>query len=104
MTIYISKEYIQGTKSKKACGNHAIVRFERVNNDLYGNPLYRVYPVNYSFRSVKGIYRNYTSKGYYLLQSYSIEESLAELLKQADEFVSVSLDKSLLTDYREIHA
>lgn len=101
MAIYISKTTIQGTNEKKACGNRAIVRFERVNNDVYGNPLYRVYPVNYYFKPVTGVYKNYTSKGYYLIQSYNIEDSLARLLEEADKFLSVDLDKSLLYGYEK---
>ena len=102
MTIYISKDYVKGTNAKKACGNRAIVRFERVNNDVYGNPLYRVYPVNYYFKPVTGIYRNYASKGYYLLQSYDIVGDLKDLLKQADDFIGIDLDKDLLGGYERV--
>lgn len=57
---------------------------ERVNNDLYGNPLYKVYYTSYGLEmpKLKRVYRNYLSKGYYLEQSYNIDNDLMWMIEE----------------------
>lgn len=101
-TIKISKNTIEGTNRRKAIYKNAIVSFERVNNDINGNPLYRVYPVNFTFRHNKQAYRNYEFKGYYLVQSYYIEKDIAELIQcMLDTYYCLNfpkIDKNLLDE------
>lgn len=100
-TIKISKNTIEGTNRRKAIYKNTIVSFECVNNDIYGNPLYRVYPVNFTFRNNKQAYRNYESKGYYLLQSYYIERDLARLIQSMLDTYDLNfpkIDKTLLDE------
>lgn len=75
--------------NKKDDGNwysndHLIVRLERNGVDMYGNPLYKVFPVNFEIHASKQAYRNYVSKGYYLMQSYNIEWDMSILLDNLD--------------------
>ena len=101
--IKISKNTIEGTNRRKAIYKNVIVSFERINNDIYGNPLYRVYPVNFTFRYNKQAYRNYESKGYYLLQSYYIEKDIAQLIQcMLDTYYYLNfpkIDKTLLDEF-----
>ena len=100
--IKISKNTIEGTNRRKAIYKNVVVSFERVNNDIYGNPLYRVYPVNFTFRHNKQAYKNYESKGYYLLQSYYIEKDLMQFIQCMLDTYNLDfpkIDKSLLDDY-----
>lgn len=87
--IFIAKSTITGTSKKKATLGGNLVSFERINNDVYGNPLYRIYPVSFSFKRLNSVYRNYESKGYYLVQSYYIEHTLYEILSELDEKMPV---------------
>lgn len=104
-TIYKASNPIQSTNRYKVSNGRVIMAYERVKNDMYGNPLYRVYPVNYSFKRLSRAYRNYESKGYYLIQSYNIQSDLYELMEEANKFVSVELDNTLINKegYREIN-
>lgn len=92
-TIKISKNTIERTNRRKAIYKNAIVSFERVTNDINGNPLYRVYPINFTFRHNKQAYRNYESKGYYLVQSYYIEKDIAELIQWMLDTYSLNFPK-----------
>lgn len=83
---------------RQVSNGRVIVAYKRVNNDVNGNPLYRVYPFNYSFRRLDRVYRNYESKSYYLLQSYNIIADLHDLMKEANRFVCVELEDGLLDE------
>ena len=57
---------------------------QRRNNDINGNPLYKVVVFDKNGDNVTADYRGkfyrvYSSKGYALLQSYSISDSLARI-------------------------
>ena len=103
--IYKASNPIETTNRYKVTNGRVIMSYERVNNDMYGNPLYRVYPVNYSFKRLSRAYRNYKSKGYYLIQSYNIQSDLYELMEEANKFVSVELDNTLISEggYKEVN-
>lgn len=98
----------QGTK--KALYKNVMVEYKRVNNDVNGNPLYRVYPVNFSFRHNDFAYRNfenyYKENGcYYLLQSYNIETAIEKLINNMLEKYDLSFpefDKELVKDWYEV--
>lgn len=98
----------QGTK--KALYKNVMVEYKRVNNDVNGNPLYRVYPVNFSFRHNYFAYRNfenyYKENGcYYLLQSYNIESDIETLINYMLEKYDLSFpefDKELVKDWYEV--
>lgn len=89
---------------RKVMYKNVILGYKRVNNDIYGNPLYRVYPINYSFKPLKSAYRNYKngSEGvsYYLLQSYNIHTDLENLINEYLETVNPlpELDQSLFSE------
>lgn len=100
--IRIAKQNINGTNRRKAIYKNVIMAFERVNNDMYGNPLYRVYPINFNFKHNNLAYKNYESKGYYLLQSYNIETDLARLVQNMLDTYDVifpEIDITLLDEY-----
>lgn len=100
--IRIAKQTINGTKIRKAIYKNVIVAFERVKNDIYGNPLYRVYPINFTFRHNNLAYKNYEFKGYYLLQSYNIETDMARLIQNMLDTYNLlfpEIDSTLLDDY-----
>ena len=94
---------------KQVFYNNVLMHYERHGNDVYGNPLYRVYPINFSFKRLKSVYRNYEKcygeESYYLIQSYNI---LADIQNIANEVNSENtfpeFDQSLLKDYREVSA
>lgn len=96
--------------TKKAFYKGVLVSFKRVKNDIYGNPLYRVYPVNFSFRHNDLAYRNfenyYKEDGcYYLLQSYNIETDIENLINNMLEKYDLSFsefDKDLLKDWYDV--
>ena len=52
--------------------------------NVNGNPLYIVKPVNFDIVRADGIYRNYLSSGYYLLESFNIDWDIMDLLKDLD--------------------
>lgn len=52
--------------------------------NVNGNPLYIVKPVNFDMVRADGIYRNYLSSGYYLLESFNIDWDIMDLLKDLD--------------------
>ena len=52
--------------------------------NVNGNPLYIVKPVNFDIVWADGIYRNYLSSGYYLLESFNIDWDVMDLLKDLD--------------------
>lgn len=94
--IYVASNQVANSNKRKVSNGRVIVAYERVNNDMYGNPLYRIYPWNYSFKHINSVYKNYESKGYYLIQSYNIESDLYSLMEKANQFVSEPLEKGLL--------
>ena len=53
--------------------------------NVNGNPLYIVKPVNFDIVRADGIYRNYLSSGYYLLESFNIDWDVMDLLKDLDK-------------------
>ena len=53
--------------------------------NVNGNPLYIVKPVNFDIIRADGIYRNYLSSGYYLLESFNIDWDIMDLLKDLDQ-------------------
>ena len=100
--IRISKQVINGTNRRKAIYKNVIVAFERVNNDIYENHLYRVYPINFTFRHNNLAYKNYESKGYYLLRSCTIETDIAILVDNMLETYNLlfpEIDSIYLDDY-----
>lgn len=56
----------------------------RVNNDIYGNPLYRLTLTKGQFKHSKIAHRNYRSSQYYLLQSYDIKSDLDRFFQDLD--------------------
>jgi len=71
-----NKVYYQELKGKQ-------VRYTRTNNDVYGNPLYKVEPVNFEWQPSKfnAVVKNWHTKKYWLLQSYDITGDVKGLLK-----------------------
>ena len=57
---------------------------KRVNNDIYGNPMYRLTLTKGQFKHSKVAHRNYRSSQYYLLQSYNIKDTLDRLFQDLD--------------------
>lgn len=94
---------------KQVFYNNVLMQYERRGSDIYGNPLYRAYPINFSFKRLKSVYRNYEKGGweesYYLIQSYNI---LADIQIIASEVNAKNtfpdFDQTLLKDYREVLA
>ena len=94
---------------KQVFYNNVLMQYERRGSDIYGNPLYRAYPINFYFKRLKSAYRNYEKsygeKSYYLIQSYNI---LADIQNIANEVNAKNtfpeFDQSLLEDYREVSA
>lgn len=56
----------------------------RVQNDIYGNPLYRLTLTRGQFIHSKIAHRNYAGSQYYLLQSYDIKSDLDRLFTDLD--------------------
>lgn len=69
-------------------GGH-MVYYKRVGSDIYGNPLYRIFPKTMTFKRLKSVYKNYTPNashdGYWLIQSYNIEVSLIHVLDEMEK-------------------
>lgn len=68
-----------------------IIRVERVNNDYYGNPLYHV-TISKDFenmtsilRGCQSVYRTYTKYGYCTVKSYSIGETVKNMVAYVSE-------------------
>ena len=68
-----------------------IIRVERVNNDYYGNPLYHV-TISKDFenmtsilRGCPSVYRTYTKYGYCTVISYSIGETVKNMVAYVSE-------------------
>lgn len=67
-------------------GENFVFHVGRVNNDVNGNPLYKL-SVWYDYEPVtqhlKGhVYRCYASKGYALVQTYDLHRTLNSLLNE----------------------
>ena len=87
------------------------VEVTRAGNDVYGNPLYRVYPHQFvSFdilAKYPGFYRRYRNKGYAIMQSYNIDADITNMLLYLQvavmdtNHVIVPAFKVDLTDYPE---
>ena len=94
---------------KQVFYNNVLMQYERRGSDVYGNPLFRVYPINFSFKRLKNVYRNYEKgdweESYYLIQSYNI---LADIQNIANEVNAKNtfpdFDQTLLRDYQEVLA
>lgn len=56
----------------------------RVKNDIYGNPLYKLTLTKGQFKHSEKVHRNYSSKDYYLLQSYNIKSDLDRFFLELD--------------------
>ena len=66
-------------------GENEFYTLERTKNNVNGNPLYRLHlEAGTRFEHSERAYRNYESKGYYLLQSYDIRDSLERLFDDLD--------------------
>ena len=91
MKLYKNNDYYTNTLH--------IVEVKRVKNDIYGNPLYRVFPISFSFKPLTNVYKNYRNalKPYYLVQSYNIEQSLQEIFKELHKFTD-------LNGYKRVYA
>lgn len=97
MKLYKNNDYYTNTLH--------IVEVKRVKNDVYGNPLYRVYPISFSFKPLTTVYKNYRNalKPYYLIQSYNIEQSLQEIFKEL-EFTVLAHKFTDLNGYKRVYA
>ena len=62
--------------------NNLTVTAERKGHDINGNPLYMVKPVNFEFVHCDKAYRNYFTKGYYLIMSYEINDDIPWFLEK----------------------
>lgn len=95
---------------RKVIYKNVMVAYKRYKNDIYGNPLYRVVPVNFSFRHNDKAYRNYENYNsecgpYYLLQSYNIETDIENLINNMLEKYNLSFpefDKELVKNWRDV--
>ena len=68
--------------------DNLVIHVHRVNNDVYGNPLYHVTIFNSDYVNItpelKGcpsVYRVYKKRGYATVQSYNIGQSLSRIVK-----------------------
>lgn len=91
----------------KAYHKNVLMEYKRIQNDVYGNPLYKVMPVNFSWRKVYHVYRNYkpsyTHNGYYLLQSYNIQSDIQTLAEEIAAIIDFpQFDETLLKKYRDV--
>lgn len=96
--LYVGNESRWGTKVTKG---ENIVSYERHGNDIYGNPLYKVYPVSFSMRKLPNVYKNYIASGYYLIQSYNILVDLYDLLEEIDKTIKVPSNWNTSQEYYE---
>ena len=62
--------------------NNLTVTAERKGHNANGNPLYMVKPVNFEFVHCDKAYRNYFTKGYYLIMSYEINDDAPWFLEK----------------------
>lgn len=53
--------------------------------DVYGNPLYIIKPTNFNMVHLDFAHRNYLSKGYYLIQSYNIDDDMVRFMERLEE-------------------
>lgn len=109
----IKVENLKGIKASESIlysyNNYEIMIY-RVNNDINGNPLYRIY-LSENFESIneklKGlVYKCYCNKGYSLIQSYDINKSLENIFEKLENELEKSLNnfknKSLQEQKEEI--
>ncbi|MGK4052074.1 hypothetical protein AB0Y53_21865 [Parabacteroides distasonis] len=94
---------------KQVFYNNVLMQYERRGNDVYGNPLYRVYPINFSFKRLKSVYRNYEKgageESYYLIQSYNILADIRDITNEVNaKNTFPEFGQSLLKDYQEVSA
>lgn len=95
---------------KKVLYKNVMVAYKRSKNDIHGNPLYRVMPVNFLFRHNDKAYRNYENYSsecgpYYLLKSYNIETDIENLINNMLEKYDLPLpefDKELVKDWYDV--
>ena len=68
-----------------------IIRVERVHNDYYGNPLYHVTiskdfeNMTYLLKYCLVVYRTYKKQGFCTVQSYSIGETVKDMVAYVSE-------------------
>ena len=68
-----------------------IIRVEKVNNDYYGNPLYHVTiskdfeNMTYILKGCPSVYRTYIKQGFCTVQSYSIGETVKNMVAYVSE-------------------
>lgn len=94
---------------KQVFYNNVLLQYERHGSDVNGNPLYKVYSINFSFKRLKSVYRNYEKgaweESYYLIQSYNILADIQNIANEVNEKTTFpEFDQSLLEDYREVSA
>lgn len=96
MKLYKNNDYYTNTLH--------IVEVKRVQNDIYGNPLYRIYPISFLFKPLTCVYKNYanTLKPYYLVKSYNIEQTLQEMFKEL-EYTVLGKQFTELTGYERVY-
>lgn len=58
------------------------VTAERKDHDINGNPLYILWPANFKFVHCDNAYRNYAARGYYLINSYEIDDDAPWFLEK----------------------
>ena len=77
------------TEKKLYVYNNYEIMIYRVNNDINGNPLYKILlskdsmDVNYLLKGL--VYRCYKNKGYSLIQSYDITNSLERIFESIEK-------------------
>lgn len=86
-----------------------LVEVKRVDNDLYGNPLYRVYPINFTqLKKLSTPIRRNFNKKYYLVQSYNIVDTLISLFNEMEKieyFKTIDpLEAEYLNGYKKVEA
>lgn len=79
---FIDKVYLVDASNQD--GTYQDYSLRRVNNDIYGNPLYKLTLTKGQFKHSKIAHRNYRSSQYYLLQSYNIKSDLDRLFQDLD--------------------
>lgn len=102
MKLYKNNDYYTNTLH--------ILEVKRVQNDIYGNPLYRVYPISFLFKPLTNVYKNYSNtsdlRPYYLVQSYNIVADLDVMFEEMERenFPKLSDFDPISCGYLEIKA
>ena len=92
-SVYYGKETYYVTNRKY------IVEVKSNGNDIYGNPLYAILPINFKIVKSSIVYKNQWSKDYYLFQSYNVLNDIQILFKDLDENYNFeTLENNQLSD------